>query len=442
MADLRRLPKVDVLAASPLLERFPAAVRTSAARSAIEAMRSALREGAVVDLSHAESAALEVAQAISSPSLKPVVNATGIVLHTGAGRARLAPAAIEAIARVAASHSSVEVDLEDGRRGDRQTHVRSLLCELTGAEDALVVNNCAAAVFLALNTLCSGGEVILSRGQMIEIGGTFRMPDIVRQSGCRLVEVGCTNKTRLSDYQEACGPETKALLRCHPSNFKVVGFAQEVPISELAGLTRSKGLLLIDDMGSGCLVDTTEYGLPRQTRVQDCIADGADVVLASGDKMLGGPQAGLILGRRDLVARMKQHPLARALRVDKLTLAALEATLRLYRDGMESTIPTLAYLAKPLATIKRDAQRLARAFPGAVVEAGWSEIGGGSLPGESLPTWRAGLPAENLDALANRLRQSDPPILSRIENGRVWLDPRTMDVSEVRTVAKILAGLS
>lgn len=313
--------------------------------------------------------------------------------------------------------------------------------ELTGAEAAIVLNNAAAGVFLSLNALASGGEVVLSRGQMVEIGGSFRMPDIVRRSGCRMVEVGCTNKTRLSDYEEVLGPDTKALLRCHPSNFAIVGFTSEPTLGELVELAHAQGLLVIDDMGSGCLVDTRKFGLPKQATLQEAVASGADIVIASGDKLLGGPQSGLVLGSAACVGAIKRHPLARALRVDKLTLAALEATLRLYTSGEhEAEIPTLRYLARPTEPLVKVCRRLARAYPGeSVVESGTTEVGGGSAPGTGVPTWRVGLASGDADGLLAQLRRSDPPIVARIEDGRVWLDPRTLDDGEIRIVERALA---
>ena len=441
MQELRQLPKVDELAKSPELDGFSFAVRTEAARAAINSRRAAIQAGDVEESVPLARLAERFAAQMSQPSMKPAINLSGVILHTGLGRARLAPSVAGHVASVASSHSAVELDLESGRRGDRQNHVRRMLCELTGAEDALVVNNAAAGVLLALTALCAGSEVILSRGQMVEIGGSFRMPDIVRQSGCRLVEVGCTNKTRLPDYREVIREETRAILRCHPSNFKIVGFTEEPSLQDLASLARERDLLLIDDQGSGCLIDLSKFGLSGQPILPGSISGGADVAIASGDKLLGGPQCGLIVGRSELIKAIKNHPLARAVRIDKLTLAALEQTLRLYIEGREQEIPTIEYLSRSLDKIRKIATTLAKSYkPGAEILQGFTEVGGGSVPGEGLATWRVGLLCENADDLAHKLRMSDPPIVGRIEDDIVWLDPRTLEQSEVKEVVRVLSS--
>ncbi len=442
MANLRDLPKVDTLSRSPALSAFPEAVRTQAARAAVRMLREAAMNGSKIDLAAAEELAEQEANRLAGPSVRRVINASGVILHTGVGRARLAKAVAKRLFEIASSHAAVEIDLESGRRGDRQDHVRGLLTELTGAEDAFVVNNCAAAVFLTLTALCAGREVILSRGQMVEIGGSFRMPDIVRQSGCVLVEIGCTNKTRLSDYEEALTENTAALLRCHPSNYRIFGFTETPSLAEMRKLADAKGVLLIEDLGSGCLFDTIPFGIPKEPTLQEAVADGADVVTASGDKMLGGPQAGLILGKSGSIQAIRKHPLARAVRIDKLTLGALEATLKLHATGRQCEIPIVRYLSRDAKELRRIANSWKRAFPGdAVVEAGLSEVGGGSVPGVGLPTYRTGLAAPNPEELAARLRSGEPPILSRIEKDRVWLDPRTVEPDEAREVARILRSL-
>jgi L-seryl-tRNA(Ser) seleniumtransferase len=387
----------------------------------------------------AAEVATEEAQALASYSLRPVLNLSGVVLHTGLGRARLAPSVAEHVAQVARDHSAVEFDLEGGQRGDRQSHVRDLLCNLTGAEDALVVNNAAAAVVLTLASLCAGRGVALSRGQMVEIGGSFRMPEIVAQSGCRLIEVGCTNKTRLSDFAAAIEGGAAALLRCHPSNYRIVGFTQEPSLAELSALAGEKAVLLIDDQGSGCLVDTTTFGLPRQPRVQDSVAAGSDVVMASGDKLLGGPQAGIIVGRGEHLRQIRRHPLARAFRIDKLSLAALEATLRLYTSGQELEIPTLRYLNRKPEEVKALAEAVAEGMDRAEVLASSSEVGAGSAPGTGLATWAVSLDVGDPDGLAQALRRARPSIVGRVQNGRVWLDPRTLEEDEVPVVREVLA---
>lgn len=442
MTELRLLPKVDELAGIPELERFAPTVRVQAARAAVEALRQEIKAGSKTPVASAEQLAVHLAVAMAQPSMRPAINLSGVILHTGLGRARLADTVAAHVAAVAAAHSPVELDLGSGRRGDRQGHVREMLKQLTGAEDAFVVNNAAAGVVLTLTALCNGSEVVLSRGQMVEIGGTFRMPDIVRQSGCELIEVGCTNKTRLSDFREVVHERTGAVLRCHPSNFKIIGFTEEPSLEDLAALCRETGTLLIDDQGSGSLVDLAKFGLPSHPTLPGSIAGGSSVAIASGDKLLGGPQAGIIVGREDLIAQINRHPLARCVRIDKLTLAALEATLKLYVEGRESEIPTLRYLGRSEAETRRMAQALSRAYAGSSrVEKAITEVGGGSAPGSGVPTFRVGLESTDPEELAVRLRQSDPPIVGRIEGGRVWLDPRTLEPSELKTVALILRTL-
>lgn len=423
---------------SPELEGFGEGVRSLAARAAIAELR---QTGA--DAGEAPALALAHARRLADPGPGPVINLSGVILHTGLGRARLAPSAAEAVAAAARGHSLVEFDIESGRRGDRQEHVRDLLRTLTGAEDAHVVNNCAGAVLLTLSALCAGREVVLSRGQMVEIGGSFRMPEIVGQSGCRLVEVGCTNKTRLSDYEASLTEDTAAILRCHPSNFQIVGFTASPSVADLAELAHRAGIWLIDDAGSGCLVDTRRFGLPREATVQDAIAAGADLVLFSGDKLLGGPQAGLIVGRGAAIERLRSHPLARALRIDKLDLAGLRATLQLYVDGRESEIPVWAAIGREPADVRREARRLARdcALPSEVV-ASVTEVGGGSLPGARVPTWALAIRTSQPESVLDALRRCSPPIIGRIEEGRVLLDPRTLSTEESALVRRSLRGLS
>lgn len=438
MSDLRRLPSVDLIKRSEALQGFPDPVQTLAARTAIESARQAGQWG--MDEIIAEAA--REANRLTTPSLKSAINLSGIILHTGLGRARLAAAAVNAIYQVAYNHSIVEFDLETGTRGDRQTHVRDLLCGLTGAEDALVVNNCAASVLLSLAALCGGRDVVLSRGQMVEIGGAFRMPDVVQQSGCRLVEVGCTNRTRLSDYEAAVSPEIGAILRCHPSNFKIVGFTEEVPLRDLVALARRSETIVIDDAGSGCLLDTTRFGLSAEPKLQDAIRDGADLVLCSGDKLLGGPQAGIILGRRSLIDVIRRHPLARAVRIDKLTLAGLEATLRLYRDGRELEIPVWEAVARPLDKVRKLAEEILSTCPApSQVVPTQTEVGGGSLPGSVVASSAVRIDAADSVGILKSLRQRAIPVIGRIENGAVLLDPRTLQDVEVVEVQRALAEL-
>lgn len=405
--------------------------------------RRVVQEGGAVPLGELQAWAVEVAENLTRRSLATAINLSGVVLHTGLGRARLCREAADHIAEIAASHSLTEFDRATGKRGDRMGHVRSMLLKLTNAEDALVVNNCAGAVFLTLNALCAGRKVVLSRGEMVEIGGSFRLPDIVRESGCHLVEVGCTNRTRLSDFERALDDGTAAVLRCHPSNFRIVGFHEEANPRELADLCKSRGVLFLDDLGSGCLIDTTKFGLPKERTLQEALADGADVVTSSGDKLLGATQAGLVLGKREIVQQIARHPLARALRVDKLTLAGLESTLRLYTEGRAEEIPVWRYLSRPLPKVKKLAQQLARAssLP-ASVHPGLTEVGGGSMPGTTVPTWRVRLTGANPDMILAALRGSRPPLIGYIEDGSAWLDPRTLEDDECKAVLSALKGLA
>ncbi|HSI73263.1 MAG TPA: L-seryl-tRNA(Sec) selenium transferase [Fimbriimonas sp.] len=435
MEDLRRLPKVDALSRNERLAGYPERVRTEAARQGIDRAREALLAGGIAS---AEDEAVNAAELLMAYTTKRVINASGVILHTGLGRARLAPSVVDHLAEVASSHAVVEYDLDSGSRGDRQEHVRGLLAELTGAEDALVVNNAAAGLILTLSALVGDGDVVLSRGQMVEIGGSFRIPDIIRQSGCNLVEVGCTNKTRLSDYQDALHPFV-AILRCHTSNYKIIGFTAQPSLEELVGLASEFGTTVIDDQGTGCLVDTSRFGMAKIPTVQDSVAAGADVVIASCDKLLGGPQGGMIVGSREAIQAIAKHPLARAFRVDKLTIAALEATLRLYVQGRETEIPTIRAISIPIEEVKAMAEDLCP--PGGIVSEGITEIGGGSSPGTGVRTYRVGLQSPNADILSRDLRVGDPAIITRIEDGRVWLDPRTMDEGEVEIVKCRLKSL-
>jgi L-seryl-tRNA(Ser) seleniumtransferase len=408
---LRALPSVDRLA-------------TAVARAELAQRRAELLGGAVdeVDL-------VERARERLRPSLRRVLNATGVVVHTNLGRAPLAAAAREAVARVAEGYSNLELDLETGERGSRQDHVEGLVRELTGAEAALVVNNCAAATLLAAAALAGPGrEIVVSRGQLIEIGGAFRVPDVVAQAGARLVEVGTTNRTRLSDYAAALGEHTGAILRAHPSNFRTLGFVEEVEIEALCGL----GVAVIDDVGSGVLTGDLDL-LAGEPPVRRSIAAGAALVCFSGDKLLGGPQAGLLAGSREAIAACRRHPLARATRIDKLSLAALEATLALYRDPelARRELPVLAMLDTPPAVLARRAELLAAAAGGEVV-LGSAKVGGGALPLLELegPVVAIDPGPGGADALAAALRRGDPAVVGRIHDARLLLDPRTLSDAE------------
>jgi L-seryl-tRNA(Ser) seleniumtransferase len=426
---------LDLPDAAALLARHPRAAVVAALRAELAALRDS---GAGFSAARAFAAAAAALEAGARPGLRRMINATGVVLHTNLGRAPL-PAA--ALAALAGGYSNLELDLETGRRGHRHAACAALLAELTGAEDALVVNNGAAAMLLAMTALAAGGEAVVSRGELVEIGGGFRIPDVIRQGGAGLVEVGTTNRTRLGDYAGAIGPATRLLLRVHQSNFAMRGFTAMPDAAAIAALARESGLLSVIDLGSGALVDLSRFGLPAEPTLAQAVAQGFDLVVASGDKLLGGPQAGLVLGRAAVVARLAGHPLMRALRPDKLTLAALEATLRLYRDpeSVARNVPALAMLAAPLAEIAARADRLLALLPGGEVVAGTSLVGGGSLPAVELPSRLLALdgPAE---ALAARLRRGDPAVMARIAGGRLLLDLRTVAEAEVPMLAAAIRG--
>jgi len=375
-------------------------------------------------------------EALRRPRLRPVINATGVILHTNLGRAPLAPPAAEAAARLAGRYSTLEFDPSTGRRGKRHDLVAETLRYLTGAPSAAVVNNCAAAVLLMLTALARGKEVIVARGELVEIGGGFRMPDVMRLSGARMVEVGTTNRTRAEDYAAAITPKTAAIMKVHASNFQVVGFTESVELKPLAALARQHQVLLLHDLGSGSLLDTTAYGLAAEPRMQDSLQSGVDLLAASGDKMLGGPQAGLLLGRSDLIERVMKHPLARAVRVDKLTLAALAATLDLYLTESFGELPIWAMIGATVESVRSRARawqsRLAELGVPVEVTPGESAVGGGSLPGERLPTSLLVItpPRGTAADLLRRLREHEPPVIGRIEQERVLLDPRTVLADE------------
>jgi L-seryl-tRNA(Ser) seleniumtransferase len=408
---------------------------TEAVRAEIDDRRAALRNGgADVTIEAIAEAAAERAYASLRASLRPVINATGVIIHTNLGRAPLSDAALAAMSAVGRGYSNLEYDLEAGERGSRYDHLESLLCRVTGAEAAIAVNNNASALLLVLSALAQGREVVISRGQLVEIGGGFRIPDVMSQSGASLVEVGTTNRTYLRDYEAAITESTVGLMRVHASNFRVIGFVESAALSDLARLARERGLLLLDDLGSGCLLDTRRYGLMQEPTPQESIAAGADLVMFSGDKLLGGPQAGIITGKRDLIAALRRHPLARALRMDKSSIAGLNATLLHYAKGeAESAVPVWRMIAAPLPQLSARARRWARFIgAGATVVDGRSMVGGGSLPEESLPAKLVAIPGTGaaLEALAKRLRLGDPPIIARIEDNRLLLDPRTVDPRE------------
>ena len=446
--SLRDLPSVDRLLAQSdeLVRAYGRPLTTQAYRDVLDAARARLRRPA--NGSAAPTSAELFAQArdrllaLTAPSLRPVINATGVIIHTNLGRAPLSAAALAEVAAAARGYSTLEYDLAEGERGSRSAHVEARLTQLTGAEAALVVNNNAAAVLLILAALAPGRGVVIARSQLIEIGGGFRVPDVLQQSGARLVEVGTTNRTHLPDYQQALTEDVALVLHAHRSNFTQIGFVSEPSLAELASLDRP----LIDDLGSGALLDTAAYGLAHEPTVPESLAAGAALVAFSGDKLLGGPQAGIVVGRRALVERLKRHPLARAVRADKLCLAALSATLLHYlRDEAAREIPVWRMLATPLATLDERAQIWAALLgPAASVIDGKSTVGGGSLPGETLPTRLLALAVDAPNALAARLRAENPPIVARVANERVVFDPRTVLVEEdaalVRGIRNSLMG--
>ena len=439
--ELRKLPSVDKLvqteAVASMLERHGRELTLNALRAALDDARQAILNGQPAP--QAEALTAQAARRLAAeirPSLYPVINATGVIIHTNLGRAPLSERARQAMAEVSAGYSNLEYDLESGARGSRYIHAAELLCRLSGAEDALVVNNNAAAVLLTLSALAKEREVLISRSQLVEIGGGFRIPDVMRQSGARLVEVGTTNRTYTRDYADALHPiHTALILRVHHSNFVITGFVHEPTLAEMVALGDEYAVPVMNDLGSGTLLDTQPFGLAHEPTIQESIGAGAAVVTASGDKLLGGPQAGLILGKADLIAKLRHHPLARALRVDKVTLAGLQATLLAYLEGKAvEEIPIWRMLATPLETLARRARRWQRALKDTgvamAVVAAESTVGGGSLPAQSLPTRALALDVPAPDALAARLRYPEPaarpPIVARIEDDRLLLDPRTV----------------
>ncbi len=434
--ELRKLPSVDKLlqerTVQALADEYGHDLTVEAIRQTLDLTRQAIMSGqdcpSTDELIEIMRANLETG---SRPTLRPVINATGVIIHTNLGRAPLSAEARAAMELAARGYTNLEYDLEAGERGSRYVHAEELLCRLTGAEAALVVNNNAAAVLLILTALAQGKEVIVSRGHLVEIGGGFRLPAVMRQSGARLVEVGTTNRTYIHDYEEAITEETALLMRVHRSNFRLTGFVHEPNLGELVELGEKKGSPVVDDLGSGALLDTSVYGLAHEPTFQESIAQGVALVSASGDKLLGGSQAGIIVGRGDLIARLKRHPLTRALRVDKTTIAGLQATLLHYLKGeAEAKVPIWRMMAMPIEVIQGRAmawtEKLAEAGIAARVVDGRSTVGGGSLPGETLPTKLVAVQVDSPDELARRLRAGEPPVIGRIEDDLFLLDPRTV----------------
>jgi L-seryl-tRNA(Ser) seleniumtransferase len=427
--SLRDLPSVDRLLADERLASVQHELVVHAARVVLERAREDIRAGR--EPSPLVDAVLEEIERTRRPSLRRVLNATGVLVHTNLGRAPLAEEALARVTEVGAGYSNLEYDVERGERGSRQDHLAPLVRRLTGAEAALVVNNNAAAVLLALAALAEGREVVVSRGELIEIGDGFRIPDVLARSGARLVEVGTTNRTRAEDYERAIGPETALLLRVHQSNFRVVGFTERPAPSELAAVASRHGIPLVDDLGSGAITAVGGEPTPAES-----LRAGADLVCFSGDKLLGGPQAGIVAGRGDLVERLRRHPLQRALRADKLTLAALEGTLALALDPeARSRIPVLRMLEEPLEAVRARAERLASVVGGEVEET-VARAGGGALPLAELPSAACAVEEE----LAERLRQGDPPVIALVRDGRTLLDCRTLTDAEADDVAAAVAA--
>jgi L-seryl-tRNA(Ser) seleniumtransferase len=435
---LRALPSLDRLLNSPEAEEITAVygrdLTTTALRQTVAELRTAILTGqetavpAREQIIHTTAGWLET---FLAPTLFPVINASGVIVHTNLGRAPLSEKALAAMRGVGRSYNTLEYEIDAGKRGSRSVHAAQLLTRLTGCESATVVNNNAAAVLLMLTALCQGKEVIISRGQLVEIGGGFRIPDVMAQSGAKLVEVGTTNRTHLRDYAAAITENTAAILVAHYSNYKIIGFTSEPPLSELAELAHENGIMLLYDQGSGTLLETTPFGLAAEPTVPAGVAAGCDVITFSGDKLLGGPQAGMLVGYEPLIAQIKRHPLARAVRPDKLCLSALSATLTHYlADEVLTEIPVWRMIARPSGEIEAEAaawqETLAAKGVAAEVIAGQSAVGGGSLPGTSLPTAVIAIDHPQPDQLAAALRAGDPPVITRIQDGRLLLDPRTI----------------
>jgi len=434
MTTLRDLPSVDELlqtkTAAELIARFGRPLTLTAIRETLDKIRTRFSSGAITvlplhDLVLAQTDALLVEWI--KPTLRPVINASGVILHTNLGRAPLSDATIRAMDMVSRGYSTLEYDLEKGARGSRLIHAESVLQKLTGAESAVVVNNNASAVMLVLSALANKKRVIIPRSQLVEIGGGFRIPDVMKQSGAKLVEVGTTNKVHLRDYEEALQEPSALVMRAHRSNFKMVGFTSEPELKDIVRLAHQAGVVVVDDLGSGALYDTAQYGLTHEPTVQESLAAGVDVICFSGDKLLGGPQAGIIIGKKILLDKIKKHPLARAVRADKTCLAGVTATLLHYlKDEAEREIPILKMMSLAPKQIKGRVESWIRELARGEVVEGESTVGGGSLPDESFPTFLLSLTVESPDRFLKRLRAQNPPIIARTVNDKVLLDPRTV----------------
>jgi L-seryl-tRNA(Ser) seleniumtransferase len=447
MSGLRSLPSVERLLQSPSgmdwVRRFGRPLTLEAIRSTLEDIRQQFSAGQQIpDENDLELRIEELLQRWIAPTLLPVINASGVILHTNLGRAPLSQAALQATWQVAQGYSTLEYDLGKGKRGSRLIHAEDLLKKLTGAEAALVVNNNAAAVLLALSALARRRGAVIARSQLVEIGGGFRVPDVMKQSGARLVEIGTTNRIHLSDYQEALQEKPALFMRAHRSNFLLLGFTSEPELAEVAQVAHQAGLPLVDDLGSGTFLDTARFGLIHEPTVQESLAAGADLVCFSGDKLLGGPQAGIIAGRADLIAKLKKHPLARAIRADKLCLAALSATLLHYlKDEAEREIPVWRMISASADSLQQRAAAWQACLGNGQLMPGRSTVGGGSLPGETLPTTLLALSVSSPNRTLERLRQAFTPIIARLEEDLVVFDPRTVLPEQEQSLLDSLAGI-
>jgi L-seryl-tRNA(Ser) seleniumtransferase len=448
---LAKLPAVHALAdEAEALGTVPRWAAVEAARRAIADRRAAILAGKAESSAIAAVEVAELAATLARPPLRRVINATGVVLHTNLGRAPLADAARAAIDEAARGYSNLEYDLGKGERGSRHDHLRALLRELTGAEDAIVCNNNAAATVLGLAALATNKEIVVSRGELIEIGGSFRLPEILALSRGTLVEIGTTNKTHKKDYENAIGPQTGLLLKVHRSNFAIVGFTSEVSPEDVVAIGRERGVGTMIDLGSGMFVDRAtqqRWHLPDEPTVAECIASGADLVTFSGDKLLGGPQAGILVGKHEAVETARKHPLMRALRPDKMTIAGLAATLALYRDGSLDEIPTVRMIGRTSEALHGDAQRLhdqlgSPAGLTITIEGCSSTVGGGAMPTAELPSWAVVVAGKSPDALDRRLRAARVPVIARIEDGKLWLDVRTISEEDYPDLVAAVATLS
>ncbi|MBI3399159.1 MAG: L-seryl-tRNA(Sec) selenium transferase [Deltaproteobacteria bacterium] len=444
---LRDIPSIDEILRTDNLQEYirlySKSLVTQAVRDILSKMRTEIITGRKSDISmnNIEMLVKSYLEDVFRASMKKIVNASGIILHTNLGRAILCSSAVEAIKVCVRNPVNLEFNLERGERGERDSHVEGLICRLTGAEAAAVVNNNAAAIFLTLNTLAEQKEVIISRGELIEIGGSFRIPEVIQKSGCKLIEVGTTNRTHLSDYTSAISHDTAAILKAHTSNYRVIGFTASVDLKELAAIGSHHDIPIVEDLGSGSLVDLSQFGLPREPTVRETIETGVDIVTFSGDKLLGGPQVGIIVGKRKYIWKINKNPLKRALRVDKITIAALEATLKLYLnpDSLQTELPTLRFLTRPIAEIISVAEKAARLLKQRLgrdyiveIENGESQIGSGSLPEEVIPTKIVSIAHKEIspEKIFDIFLKNEPPVLGRVHKGKFLLDIRMIEKAE------------